>query len=159
MNKYIMSILTASFLVLINASAAVAGDFAGEYDYILPETFVNVYWVDRNLALGLKQDIWHRIYATGNIEFASAETDLLLQVGAVHVLPREVVFLRINGEKVISFNLYFYGGGGLQFSRNEGYNYSYLLLGFNYLFLFSESVYPLSEVKGPQYRWGFSFRF
>ena len=157
MKKFFSSILV---LVLICTASvqALAADFLKDA-HILPESFLNLYWIDRSFSMGIKQSIFKPVYATANMEFAQADADLRFQLGAAYVLPKELVVLRIKEEKIIYFNLYFYGGGGCQFSRNEGYQYPYLLLGTNYLFFFAESVYPLADRIEPQFRSGFSIKF
>lgn len=43
----------------------------------------------------------------------------------------------------------FYGGAGLQFSRNSGYQHPYFNLGTRFLILFSEVIYPLTGLENP----------
>jgi hypothetical protein len=157
MKKYIVVLLV---LILIGAGSlqVLAADFPKDA-HILPASFLNLYWVDQSFSMGIKQSIFKPVYATANMEFDQADADLRFHLGAAYVLPKELVVLRVEGEKVIYFNLYFYGGGGCQISRNEGYQYPYLLLGTNYLFLFAESVYPLADRIEPQFRSGFSIKF
>lgn len=159
MNRYLRLLFLAAFLIILTAPAVAASDFFYKDNSILPETFINIYHIERQTSFGLKQNIWNNMYTIGNFEYRSTDTDLLFQGGAVYILPQKFVLLRINGDDVLSFNLYLLGGGGLQFSRNKGYHYPYLLLGINYLLFFSESVYPLSESGEPYYRSGFSFYF
>ncbi|HBG15437.1 MAG TPA: hypothetical protein DDW93_01535 [Firmicutes bacterium] len=158
MKRFVLYSLILPLLIATGGWRAFAADFPKDA-HILPESFLNLYWVDKSLSVGIKQSILKPVYVTANLEFDQPNTDVLLRLGAAYVLPKELVFLRIKGEKVISFNLYFYGGGGWQFSRNEGYHYPYLLIGTNYLFLFAESVYPLTYEIEPEFRSGFSFKF
>lgn len=158
MKKFILFSLLLSLLVFAGGLRVFAADFPKDA-HILPESFLNLYWVDKSFSVGIKQSIFKPVYATANVEFYRPNTDVLLRLGAAYILPKELVFLRVKEEKVISFNLYFYGGGGWQFSRNEGYQYPYLLIGANYLFLFAESVYPLAHETEPMFRSGFSFKF
>ncbi len=123
----------------------------------LPGGFFQLYLVKNSFAAGIKPRLWQRIYGTGNLEYREDDRDLLFQVGAVYTYPYEMVFLKINGQKILYLDFYFYGGGGVQFSRNQGYHYPYLILGLHSLFLFAETVYPRAEEK-PVLRTGLSFK-
>jgi len=73
--------------------------------------------------------------------------DLEFQASAVYMFPVKILIFRL------------YTGGGYQFSRNEGYQYPYVTVGTNFLFLFSEVIYPMETATDPKYRFGLSFKF
>lgn len=153
MRKILLSALFLIFLVAAGKTPVAAADFPKDV-HILPSSFLNIYWVDESFCMGLKQRLFTPVYATVNLDFNREATDLTLSLGLVYVLPKEEWLFRC-----IPVNLYFYGGGGWQYTRNQGQHNSYLLLGVNYLFLFAESVYPLGYEVEPQFRSGFSIRF
>ena len=96
---------------------------------------------------GLKQRIFQNVYVSGQLEYLSSVNDLEIQTGALYMIPRKF------------FIFQFYGGAGLQFSRNTGYQYPYLNLGTRFLFLFTEVTHPLQRQATPNYRFGLSFSF
>jgi len=87
------------------------------------------------------------VYATGNLDYRQSVDDLEFQAGAVYMFPVKILIFRL------------YTGGGYQFSRNEGYQYPYVTVGTNFLFLFSEVIYPMETATDPKYRFGLSFKF
>ena len=97
--------------------------------------------------LGIKHHIFDNVYAAGSLQYQSSVSDLEFQTGAVYLIPRKVIIFT------------FYGGAGLQFSRNEGYQYPYVAVGTNFLFFFSEIIHPLKSEMSPEYRFGLSFKF
>jgi len=112
-----------------------------------PSSFVNVYKIDGSFAGGLKSRLWGGIYATANVQYRPDENDVEFQAGAVYMLPLKILFFRL------------YGGAGQQFSRVRDFRYPYVVLGTNYLFFFSEVIYPLTEERPEKYRFGLSFHF
>lgn len=97
--------------------------------------------------VGLKQRLFRNVYASGHLDFLSSVNDLEIQTGALYIIPRKI------------FIFQFYGGAGVQFSRNTGYQYPYINLGTRFLFLFSEVFHPLQRQAPPKYRFGLSFSF
>ena len=140
MPKKLLVLLAAGMFFLFGATAALAEEPA-------PRMFLHLYEVEEATAVGLKGRLADNLYGTLNIEYHPAANDLELRTGVAYLLPYRVLFFD------------FYGGIGLEFSRNEGYRHPYLMLGTDYLFFFSEVVYPLEEQEGPKYRGGFSFKF
>lgn len=136
-------------------------DFDYEYDddkeIPLPDGFLQLYLVKNSFAAGIKHRLWQRIYTAANVEYREDDRDLLFQTGAVYTYPYEMVFLKIDGRKILYLDFYFYGGGGAQFSRNNGYHYPYIILGLHSMFLYAETVYPWSDEK-PVLRTGLSFK-
>jgi len=112
-----------------------------------PMSFVNIYRINGSIAAGMKGRVWENVYVTGNVQYRDSISDLEFQAGAVYMLPFKVLFFR------------FYGGSGLQLSRNEGFQYPYVVLGTDFLFFFSEVIHPLSSGMSPKVRGGFSFHF
>jgi hypothetical protein len=112
-----------------------------------PSNFVNVYKFDGSFAGGLKSRLWGGIYATANVQYREEENGVEFQAGAVYMLPIKVLFFRL------------YGGAGQQFSRVRDFTYPYVVLGADYLFFFSEVLYPISSERPEKYRFGLSFRF
>ncbi|HHT49259.1 MAG TPA: hypothetical protein GXZ98_08215 [Firmicutes bacterium] len=153
MKKFLFSALILVFLIGAGTGPVAAADFPKDAQ-ILPSSFLNIYWIDKAFCMGLKQRLFTPVYATANLDFDSASTDLTLSLGLAYVLPKEEWLFQI-----IPINLYFYAGGGWQYTRNQGQQNSYLLIGANFLFLFTESVYPLGHEVKPQFRSGFSIKF
>ncbi|HEY8391757.1 MAG TPA: hypothetical protein VIL83_03425 [Capillibacterium sp.] len=142
-------------LLLCGAGEAPAAAAAFPEDaQILPDSFLNIYWMDQSLCMGLKQQLFTPVYFTANLDYHRAESDLTFGLGLVYMLPKEELLF-----DSIPVDLYFYGGAGWQFTRNQGQNNPYLLVGVNYLFLFAESVYPLASEVEPEFRSGFSIKF
>ena len=142
MTKKLFVLCLACGLMLLGAAGVLAGECESG-----PEMFLDLYKVDDAFAVGIKKCFVKNLYGTLNIEYHETANDLEFQAGAIYLLPHEVLFFK------------FYGGGGVQLSRNLGYEYPYLVLGTNFLFLFSEVVYPLEKEAEPRYRGGFSFEF
>lgn len=109
-----------------------------------PAVFLNLYRYEKRLAPGLKIRLCNEFYVTGNFEYSYEERDLNLQLGAVYFLNSA------------SSGISFYGGGGAHFSRTDGYQYPYLVLGTDFFFLFYELVYPWATEAAPQHRFGLS---
>lgn len=139
----------ALIIVIIVTLTILAAEFlaAATHDSCTPGSFINLYKSNGNIAAGLKQQVFRNIYASGNVQYFNSASDLELQAGAVYMLPHKVLFFRL------------YGGTGLQMSRNEGFQYPYIVLGTDFLFFFSEAIYPLKSELGPKFRGGFSFHF
>jgi len=99
------------------------------------------------LSFGYKHRVHDYLYANTNLDYIRSDSDLEFRLGAEYLFPRKIIIFKL------------YGGGGLQFSRNEGYQYPYVAIGTNFLFLFAEIIHPLKSEMGPKYRAGFSFTF
>ncbi|MGD2295267.1 MAG: hypothetical protein PVF22_05465 [Candidatus Aminicenantes bacterium] len=97
--------------------------------------------------VGLKQPLFGNIYVTGHLDYIDSVSDLEFQAGALYVFPHKIIIFR------------FYGGAGVQFSRNLGYQYPYIALGTNFLFFFTEVIHPMERDLESRYRFGFSFKF
>lgn len=112
-----------------------------------PSGFLQFYETEDNLACALKFRLLGEVYGGTNIEYFVSDLDTKIHLGAVYLLPHEFLFFR------------FYGGAGYQYSRNNGGEFSYLVLGSHYLFLFSEVLYPWEIEKEPLIRFGLSFKY
>jgi hypothetical protein len=112
-----------------------------------PSGFLQLYKTEDNLSCALKFRLLSDLYGGTNIEYFASDLDTKIHLGAVYLLPHEFLFFR------------FYGGVGYQFSRNNGGEFSYLVLGSHYLFLFSEVLYPWEIEEEPLVRFGLSFKY
>jgi len=142
MKKVLIIIILIVVLMLLTQITLLA-----HQQHQAPASFLNLYKNDGTIAAGLKQYVIKRIYATANIQYLDSATDLEFQAGAAYLLPYKILFFRL------------YGGTGLQMSRNEGFQYPYVMLGTDFLFFFSEVIHPLSPHMEPKFRAGFSFHF
>jgi hypothetical protein len=111
------------------------------------KNYLTFSWFFKPASLGAKLRIANNTYATGNIDYRDSAKDLEFQAGAVYLFPPKILIFKL------------YAGGGYQFSRNEGFQYPYISVGTNFLFLFSEIVYPMKSNLDPKYRAGFSIKF
>ncbi len=111
------------------------------------KNYLTFSWFFKPASLGTKLRVINNVYATGNLDYRDSTNDLEFQAGAVYLFPPKILIFRL------------YAGGGYQFSRNEGYQYPYVTVGTNFLFLFSEVIYPWKRGKDPKYRFGLSIKF
>jgi len=147
MEEQMKKILLISLLVILIIPLLTATGFARGRKSCAPGHFLTLSFFINPVNIGYKHRLFGNLYATTNLDYRRSITDLELQTGAVYLFPH----------KIIIFTLY--GGGGIQFSRNEGYQYPYLTVGTNFLFLFTEIIHPLENGREPNYRFGFSFKF
>jgi hypothetical protein len=145
MKKAFIIILIAVTTILAVWVAALG--YSGAPRTWTPGSFINLYAIDGHIAAGLKERLFGRFYAQANVQYQETSADLEMQAGLSYLLPVKVLFFR------------FYGGTGFQFSRNRGYQYPYLSMGTDFLFFFSEVIYPMRTGLSPQVRGGFSFHF
>ena len=143
MKKYAAIGLLGVFLVAL----ASADDSDHKTRYRTPENYLTFSCFIRPMSAGYKHLTFPNVYLTGNLDYFRSESDLRLQAGAAYMIPRKILIFR------------FYGGGGLEFSRNHGYMYPYLSIGTNFWILNWEIVHPLRSHESPTYRFGFSFSF
>jgi hypothetical protein len=144
MKKYLIIVLSGFCLLAFCVSDA----FAHGKRFHSPEHYLNLsLFVFHPASLGYKHLLAQNIYLTGNLDYIRSEEDLLFQAGAAYMIPAKILFFR------------FYGGGGMEFSRNRGYLYPYVMAGTNFWFLFTEAAYPLRSNEEPLYRFGFSISF
>ena len=141
-------LITISLLGVLILLLAAPGTFARGKRFRPTENYLNLsLFVFYPVSIGYKHLATGNIYLTGNLDYVSDESDLLFQAGTVYMIPRKFLIFR------------FYGGGGMEFSRNNGYLYPYVMAGTNFWIFFTEIVHPLRNNKSPGYRLGFSFSF
>lgn len=143
MKKRFLTFLTGTIIILFSASGILAEPNRNYPD----KNYLNISWFLKPASLGLKARLFSNVYATGNLDYRQSVNDLEFQAGAVYMFPVKILIFRL------------YTGGGYQFSRNEGYQYPYVTVGTNFLFLFSEVIYPMETATDPKYRFGLSFKF
>ncbi len=112
-----------------------------------PKGYLNFSFFINPLDIGYQHRLVDNLYATANLDYQGSDSDLKFRTGAVYSIPRKIIIFR------------FYGGGGFQYSRNQGYQYPYLAVGTRFLFLFSEILHPIESHATPEYRLGFSVKF
>lgn len=112
-----------------------------------PNGYLNFSFFINPLDIGYQHRVVDNLYGTANLDYRGSDSDLIFRTGAVYSIPRKIIIFR------------FYAGGGLQYSRNIGYQYPYLTVGTRYLFLFSEIIHPIESHATPEYRLGFSIKF
>jgi hypothetical protein len=138
-----LGLLGLAVLALIATSAS-----ADYRRHRTPERYVNLsFFVLRPMDVGYMQRVARNVFLTGNMEYESDEKDLRFQAGAAYMLPHKFLFFRL------------YGGGGVEFSRNNGYMYPYVSVGTHFWILYTEIVHPLRSNREPSYRFGFSLAF
>lgn len=143
--KRLILVTSIGLLIFLSTSTGILA--RSHHGQANPKNFITFSWFLKPASLGLKHRLFSTIYITGNIDYRSTANDLEFQTGAVYLIPREFLIFRL------------YAGGGYQFSRNEGYKYPYLTIGTNFIFFFSEAVYPMESGLSPKYRFGLSFKF
>lgn len=143
MKKIVIS-TTILILIFLSSTTAVS---ARQRDWEAPDNYLTFSCFINPACLGYKHHIGRNFYLSGDLDYINSETDLQLRTGALYHIPYKVLIFR------------FYGGSGVQFSRNQGYQYPYMCVGTNFLFLYTEMVYPLKEYMPTEYRLGFSFKF
>jgi hypothetical protein len=136
-----------SILILLIISVSSTEILARSHSNSSSKNYLTVSWFFKPASLGAKFRVANNVYATGNIDYRDSTEDLELQGGAVYLFPAKFLIFKL------------YAGGGYQFSRNEGFQYPYVSVGTNFLFLFTEVVYPMKNGLNPKYRAGFSIKF
>jgi hypothetical protein len=140
MKRSIWMSLTGVLIFVLVGSIVSAKDRA-------PKGYLNFSFFINPLDIGYQHRLVDNLYGTANLDYQGSDSDLKLRTGGVYLIPRKIIIFR------------FYGGGGFQYSRNQGYQYPYLTVGTRFLFLFSEIIHPLENQAQPEYRLGFSVKF
>lgn len=143
MNKKLLTIVMGTLILLLSANGILAKPHR---DYP-SRNYLNFSWFLKPSSFGLKARLFSTVYATGNLDYRESVDDLEFQAGAVYMIPKKILIFRL------------YAGGGYQFSRNEGFQYPYVTVGTQFLFLFSEVTYPMETASNPKYRFGLSIKF
>lgn len=146
MKKLLSAFLTGMILLFLCATGAFAGH-RNPRSYQSPNNFVTFSFFIHPMSLGYQHRLTGNVFLTGNMDYISSESDLLFQAGAAYMIPRKILFFR------------FYGGGGIEMSRNHGYMYPYVMAGTKFFFLYAEIIHPMQSHSTPNYRFGFSFSF
>jgi len=142
--KRLFLISTLGILIILISTS---GTSAKSHRDSSTKNYLTFSWFFKPASLGTKLRVINNVYATGNLDYRDSTNDLEFQAGAVYLFPPKILIFRL------------YAGGGYQFSRNEGYQYPYVTVGTNFLFLFSEVIYPWKRGKDPKYRFGLSIKF
>jgi len=140
-------IITTSIIVILIYLGSTAELSAKNRIQESPDNYLTFSCFINPACLGYKHHIGRNFYVSGDLDYINSEADLQLRTGALYYIPINVLIFR------------FYGGSGIQFSRNQGYQYPYMCVGTNFLFLYTEMIYPLKEYMPTEYRLGFSFKF
>lgn len=141
MKKLCFSLILVLWLVIFLNAMAYAHEMSSA-----PQGIVEIYKFDDRIAAGYKHHLANRFYLTTNIEYHEGIEDLKLQLGTVYLLPHKVLFCDL------------YGGGGIQISRSDDYEYPYLTVGARFIFFFYEMIYPWEDEVEPLHRAGLSFK-
>jgi hypothetical protein len=144
MEEQMKKIILITLLVIMALFLSESQAFAEKPN---PNKFLTVSFFINPVGIGYKHAVAENFYLSGSLDYRSTATDLEFQTGAMYLIPK----------KILIFN--FYVGSGLQFSRNHGYQYPYVTVGTNFLFLFTEMIHPLEANRDPRYRFGFNVRF
>lgn len=143
MKKFRIVIL---FLLTIGA-LSVPNTFARKERPDLPNHYLTFSFVIHPASVGYKHRVSNSTYLTANLDYADDRNDITFQVGAGYIIPRKF------------WIFWFYGGSGLQFSRNRAYEHPYITLGTRFWVLYSEVVYPVQIGADTGFRFGFSVTF
>lgn len=112
-----------------------------------PEHYISLSFFLNPWNIGYKHLVFRNMYLTGNLDYLSSHSDLVLQAGTVYMIPRKILIFR------------FFAGGGLEFSRNHGFRYPYVMISTKLWILHFDIVHPLKNKSNPEYRLGFIFSF
>jgi hypothetical protein len=140
--------LSIGLLGLVIFILSVSGTEARTQNYRPADNYLNVsLFLIHPFSIGYKHQVRPNFFLTGNMDYARQENDLLFQAGAAYMIPRKFFIFR------------FYGGGGVEFSRNDGYSYPYVSVGTNFWIFYSEVIHPLRVSSEPGFRLGFNLAF
>lgn len=143
MKRYLM----ISSLALLIMGLCATDVFAGHKKFKTPEHYVTFSFFIHPCSIGYKHLVLRNLYLTGNLDYCSSDEELLLQTGAAYMIPRKIIIFR------------FFGGGGIEFSRNNGYMHPYVMVGTKLWIIHFDIVHPLRQNREPGYRFGFIFSF
>ncbi len=143
MKKYRIVVL----VVLMNAVLGGQNLFAHKKKPELPDHYLTFSFVIHPVSVGYKHLVAGSTYLTTNLDYVGDKDDIYFQVGAAYMIPRKI------------WIFWFYGGTGLQFSRNQAYQHPYVTLGTRFWILYSEVVYPIQRAGDTGFRFGFSVTF
>ncbi len=112
-----------------------------------PDNYMTFSFVINPLSLGYKHRMAQNTYFTGNMDYIGRDTELILQVGAAYMFPRKFLIFR------------FFGGGGIEYSRNNSSVYPYIMAGTKLWIFHFDIVHTLQRNSSPGYRLGFIYSF
>ena len=98
-------------------------------------------------SVGLKHQLTKSIYVTGNMDYIGHDQNLIFQGGLAYMIPRKILIFR------------FYGGGGIEYSRNDYRADPYIMVGTKLWIIHFDMVHLLRQGATPGYRLGFMFSF
>lgn len=147
MKKLLLTTILIATCVLALFSAPAAADhrhsrFSSPNQMVTASLFIFRPW-----SAGFKQRVAPNVYLTGTMDYIKDDKDLRFQGGAIYRMTRKLLFFHL------------YGGGGLEFSRNDGYLYPYLSVGADFWIFYTEVSHPLKAEQEPTARFGFRFTF
>ena len=143
MEKY-LTISLMSLLVLVFCATDVTAHtkkFEPSDNYMTFSFFINPF------SLGYKHRMAQNTYFTGNMDYIGRDTELRLQVGAAYMFPKKFLIFR------------YFGGGGIEYSRNNSSVYPYLMAGTKLWIFHFDIVHTLQRNSRPDYRLGFIYSF
>jgi len=134
---FILMLGTLAYLCPIGLSAG--------HKYKNPENNYLSFSLLTPFGLGYKHHLGRNFYFVTDLDYE--KKDLRIRIGAAYFFPFNVLIFR------------FYSGGGLQYSRNDGFHYPYLTIGTRYLIFYNEIIHPWKKDLKPEFRFGLSFGF
>jgi len=137
--------LTTSLLGLMVMGFCATDVLARTKKFESPDHYFTLSFFINPWSVGYKHRISPNMYLTGNLDYLGHREDLTFQAGAAYMVPRKFLIFR------------FFGGGGLEYSRNNGYMYPYLMVGTKLWIFHFDIVHPLMRNSKPGYRFGFIF--
>ena len=143
MKKY-LTIFILSLLIIVFCTQ---NTFARVKRVEMPKNYLTFSFVIHPASVGYKHLIAENIYLTTNLDYVHSDSELYFQSGAAYMIPYKFLIFR------------FYGGSGLQFSRNHGYQSPYVMLGTKIWIFYTEIVYFMQRHETPGYRLGFIASF
>jgi len=148
MKKILLTVILIAACVLSVFSAPIESDHRHHFGSSSPRQMVTAsLFIFRPWSAGFKQRLAPNVYLTGTMDYIKDDKDLRFQAGAIYRMSRHLLFFHL------------YGGGGLEFSRNDGYLYPYLSVGADFWIFYTEVSHPLKAEQEPTARFGFRFSF
>ena len=112
-----------------------------------PDNYLSLSFFISPFSVGLKHQLTKSIYVTGNMDYIGHDQNLIFQGGLAYMIPRKILIFR------------FYGGGGIEYSRNDYRADPYIMVGTKLWIIHFDMVHLLRQGATPGYRLGFMFSF
>ena len=112
-----------------------------------PDNYFSLSFFISPFSVGLKHQLTKSIYLTGNMDYIGHDQNLVFQGGLAYIIPHKILIFR------------FYGGGGIEYSRNDYQAAPYVMLGTKLWILHFDIIHLLRRGATPGYRLGFMFTF